>query len=234
MEPISCPQSTYTPPQAPSEYLADFWEAFHNYSSSSRQNVRYPMVHTHSLFSCAAPCFATGELNWYPLTQHLVQLGWYVGDHFLVAASRHPLALFHVSPMPHRSLRSWHRPTHSVPSHLSINLHGLDHLTAQSPQSQILYTAASCLSSHHPSLLWSNLLSSWVLRKPHGANHTLESAQQASGTKKTLPIVWRHWECLEPCFLASTTIYHVPSQPPTPALMRHLLLVLDPYTQVQT
>ena len=135
-----------------------------------------------------------------------------------VAASRHPQALFRVSPMLLRSQRSWHQPTHSVPVHLHTNLHGLGCLAAPSPRFQISYAASSCPSSHHPSPSWPSLPSSWVLCKPHGANRTPENARQASHIKRTLPVAWQYRERLEPWFLASTAIYCVPLRPPTPTV----------------
>ena len=86
----------------------------------------------------AAPCPATWEPHWCFSTWCSVWLSWYIGHHFLVAASRCPPALSCISPKLLWLLKNWHWPTHSASGHPCTYLHKLDHPAAQNPVSNII------------------------------------------------------------------------------------------------
>ena len=146
-----------------------------------------------------------------------------------------PQALFRVSPMLLRSLRSWHQPICSIAVHLHTNLHGFgSSRRTESTVSDIIRCSKLFLVSSSQ-----QLCDRACPPLEYSTNHTepttyRENAQQASRLKRTLPIAWQYWEHLEPCFLTSTTIYRVPLQLPTPNTHVPIFqLFLGPYTQVQ-
>ena len=163
MVPTSCPQSADIHPRDPWEFSATPWWVFHLLPwyalVLSQSGCQIPRgTCTQNLSSRVAPCSATGELNWRFSIRRPAWQGWYVGRHSLVAASKHPTALFCVSPEPLWSPENWHRPTRSASGHPRTNLHGPDHPVVQSPQSQ-----TPCAGGGHPSFCCPS--PSWVYCK---------------------------------------------------------------------
>ena len=141
------------------------------------------------------------------------------------ASSNTVLCLSNATPIA-KELASTHMFSSNPSTHQSPWA-GSPHHTESTVSDIIRCSKLSLVSSSQPfvielALLLSTLQATWS--QPHTGKCSI-SLPHKENTARHVTIL--------ACFLASTAIYHVSLQPPTPTLVCHLPIILGPYTQVQ-